>query len=202
MKRLLLTFVAAVISLLLVAGVAAADDSFEVAGGYMAYVRGNPCPTNPEEDTDYFIYIGNEETEKNDNIYEAQGYVVGVRFSHPKEDVEVPFLAPYRWYAEVIDNTDGTYIVAPVFDEDAWLMVPFVIKHILIALDFHDEDFAMIILNAMTGSISIYFDAEHAHDRDYFYRKYRTLERYFEKTNVEDDIPLSTSEARPIDSVV
>ena len=202
MKKLLFTFVAAVISLLLVAGSAAADDSFEVDGGYRAYIRGVPCPANPEEDTDYHIYIGNEETERNDKLYEQQGYVVGVRFSKPDEDIDVPFIAPHGWYAEVIDNTDGTYIVAPVFDEDAWPLVPFVIKHLLVAFDFKHGDLAVIFINAMTGSISIYFDIDKIHDEDFFYRRYRQLERYFKQADVRNDIPLTTSEVDSIDSVV
>lgn len=193
MKRLL--FVITILVLLV--GRTYAFEEFD--NGYKMYVRTSVIKTSSLEDgkrtdavhNEYYLYIGTEETEKMDKEMAENHIQIGYMLSHPPKESTYNYPgAPGNWYVQLTDTTRGLNVVAPVFRSDVWPTIPQVVKHILVALNYKDENLILISTNAVSGSISILYHPKFDRFKIFYNIKLKILERYFDKNSYHEQVPI------------
>jgi hypothetical protein len=207
MKRLLLILVAALTALTLgCSSLPERSQSLEAHRGYEAYVQTVIVTSksvseegySEEQYEEYRIYIGNEESEKIDEEVASYGIAAKLTLLHPVEGAETPFPTMMGWYAYLFDNTRGINMAGDLFTEEVWSTMPFILKHILCALDMNDEDLVLISTELYSGSISIYYHTKYSEDKRFYRKKLAKLIEYFEANDLTEDIELSAMLATEI----
>lgn len=200
MKKLLLILAAAVILTSLgCVSLPEKSQPLESHFGYEAYVKQMKVMLPKYEDgkhseteyTEYYIYIGSEDTERVDREVTQNGIKASLMLVHPAEGVEAPGPMAMGWYAHMFDNSRGINMSGDLFTEQVWSTIPFIMKHIIYALGVNDRELLLISTELYSASISIFYDDRYKDNKRFHQNKLAELIEYFETHDLTEDISLS-----------
>jgi hypothetical protein len=144
----------------------------------------------------YFLYVGNEETERADRLAEKSQITVNVSLVHPVPGAgsAVRTNARERWYFTQTDSRRCIARTGPVFEKAVWSFIPLLARHVLLALGPSDDDLILISWNGISGSLSVFFSPLVQKDRAFHTTKLAVIEEYFKTHRCEEDVPFSSPE--------
>ena len=200
MKKLLLILVAiAMLFAFSCASLPEKSQPLESHLGYEAYIRTTEIKL-PEWDEEgrysekiieeYFIYVGNEESEAMDEQVASMGFMIELTLFQPVEGVEMPYEAPKGWYAQMVDNRYNVNMMGILLSHEVWSTIPPIMKHVLIALDPDDEDLLVLKLKYVSGGIIVLYHPDYNQKKRFYQKKLAKLIKYFETHDLIKDIPL------------
>ena len=141
---------------------------------------------------EYLLYYGSKESEKIDELITMGQIGFGAMMFHPVPEVaaDMKLQAPERWYIQVYNYQLEVSQVYKLFQKDIWDKIPPNIQHLIIALDFHDNELILVHFRGYTRSISIYYLPKYNRDVAFYKAKLKKLEKYMNSVDVSVPVPL------------